>query len=349
MSNAEMLDMCVRFLIENHALVTDEHLEMLDSLWHYKYETGAAFVEMTRQLAAEQPLPPSPPPEPELWACDWCGREWAQVSVCHWCSRDAMGEKALIGEGKQEGCDCPMCSPETEEDYSCPNDDFCYASSIASDDFQEIVPEAHAQPELEYEHEDTEKEKIKKNMRLICNTSRIPKVVNSLIWDKDKWSETVAFWQGALDEVTEDVEAKGKSKYFGEFYTPEILRESAQNQLVEPVAAPLPKKPHNPIYTNYRWPSPIAKVFVQQIRGNNPWQYRYKGSETWPFEFKRSWIAAGNTELKLTHDNCMRYLAYKMGKLTPEQLMEKTPREVHAKLIGEYTGVPGYYTPRRWY
>lgn len=256
MSNAEMLDMCVRFLIENHALVTDEHLEMLDSLWHYKYETGAAFVEMSRQLAAEQPLPPSPPPEPELWACDWCGREWSSEDIaCKLCGRDSAGV-------------LPKTDEEIEEDYSCPNDDFCYASSIASDDYQEIVPEAHAQP---------------------------------------------------------------------------------QNQLVDPVTAPLPKKPHNPIYTNYRWPSPIAKVFVQQIRGNNPWQYRYKGSETWPFEFKRSWIAAGNTELKLTHDNCMRYLAYKMGKLTPEQLMEKTPREVHAKLIGEYTGVPGYYTPRRWY
>ena len=123
-----------------------------------------------------------------------------------------------------------------------------------------------------------------------------------------------------------------------------------QNQLVEPVAPSAPKKPHNPIYTNRLWPSPIAKVFVQQIRANNPWQqYRYKGLETWPSDFKKAWHSAGNTELKLTHDNCMRYLAYRMGRLTPGQLLEKTPREVHAKLIGEHNGVPGYYTKPFWY
>ena len=42
MSNAEMLDMCVRFIMENHELVTDEHLEMLDKLWNYKYWLAAA-------------------------------------------------------------------------------------------------------------------------------------------------------------------------------------------------------------------------------------------------------------------------------------------------------------------
>ena len=257
MSNVEMLDVCVRFLIENHALVTDEHLEMLDRLWHYKYETDAAFVEMSQQLAAEQPLPPSPPPEPELWACDWCGREWTSEDIaCKLCGRDSNG-----------------VLPEAEEDYSCPNDDFCYPNSIISDDYQEFLPEAQ-----------------------------------------------------------------------------QAQQPHPQNQLVEPVAPSAPKKPHNPIYTNRLWPSPIAKVFVQQIRANNPWQqYRYKALETWPSDFKKAWHSAGNTELKLTHDNCMRYLAYRMGRLTPGQLLEKTPREVHAKLIGEHSGVPGYYTKRFWY
>jgi hypothetical protein len=107
------------------------------------------------------------------------------------------------------------------------------------------------------------------------------------------------------------------------------------------------KKFHRPIYTNHYWPSPLAKVFVQKIRGNNAWdRTRWHRVSAWSLEFKSRWIQAGNTEYKLTHDNCMRYLAYRMGDLTPEQLMEKTPMEVHAKLIGEYSGVPGYYIKR---
>jgi len=359
MSNLEMLDMCVRFLIENHALVTDEHLEMLDSLWHYKYETDAAFVELSQQLAAEQPLPPSPPPEPELWACDWCGREWtSDVNACKLCGRDSNG-----------------VLPEAEEDYSCPNDDFCYASSIASDDYQEFLPEAQqqlqppqqAQPQLDHEntdryeyytkelkkgtskyfgqfytpeclrepqleHEDTDRyEYIKKEMKEIM--SRKPSV-KTLIWNK-YFGESEA----TLGEGVNKTDSQ-----------PLVQQPHPQNQLVEPVAPSAPKKPHNPIYTNRLWPSPIAKVFVQQIRANNPWQqYRYKGLETWPSDFKKAWHSAGNTELKLTHDNCMRYLAYRMGRLTPGQLLEKTPREVHAKLIGQHSGVPGYYTKPFWY
>lgn len=112
-----------------------------------------------------------------------------------------------------------------------------------------------------------------------------------------------------------------------------------------------PKRSHNPIYINYKWPSPIAKVFVQHIRGNNAWNYhcgKYRGA--WqPFEFRCRWKNAGNTEFKLTHDNCMRYLAYKMGSIPLSKLLEMEPRDVHAKLIGEFNGVRGFFTKRYGY
>ena len=102
------------------------------------------------------------------------------------------------------------------------------------------------------------------------------------------------------------------------------------------------KKPR-PAYNHPRWPSPVPKVFVQYIRGNNAWNYSYPGKTAWTSDFKAEWQLAGNTEFKLTHENCILYLAYRMA-LTPEQLMEKTPREVHARLIGEHHGIPGYYS-----
>ena len=112
-----------------------------------------------------------------------------------------------------------------------------------------------------------------------------------------------------------------------------------------------PKKPHNPIYTNYKWRSPIAKVFVQHIRGNNAWNHRYSRipGGAWTPLFKSLWTTAGNTEFKLTHDNCMRYLAYRMGRIPLSKLLEMQPRDVHAKLIGEYHGVPGFFTKRYGY
>ena len=199
-----MLNMCVQFLVENHTLVMDEHLEMLDRLWHHKYEAAATTPQLeaaiTPQLAAERPLPLSPPPEPE--------------------------------------------------------------------------------PEPELQH--------------------IPQIFP-----------------------------------------------------VQEAVASEPKKPRKPIYTNRLWPSPVAKVFVQHIRGRNAWNsyrhWRGYGGVWTDSDFNSFWLSAGNTEHKLTHDNCMRYLASRMGGLTPEQLMEKTPQEVHSKLIGDYFGVPGYYTKRYWY
>ena len=292
MSNTEMVDMCVKFLLENHRLITDMQLDMLDKLWHYKYE-AAAVAAVAAAAAAEQPLPPSPPPEPEpeqdLWACDWCGREWStELSACRLCGRDPAGVLA-------------------EEDYSC------------ADDYTPILCQCDG---------------------YTCNTCY-------------KVAEAEQGCPSCGYEIYSDQTACLACGYKPEA---QVLAQP-QNQLVVPLTAPAaalvpvpaPKKPKNPIYTSYQWSSPIAKVFVQQIRGNNPWQYRYKGSQTWPIDFTRVWKDAGNTELKLTHDNCMRYLAYRMGRITPEQLMEKTPREVHAKLIGEHHGVPGYYTKRYWY
>jgi hypothetical protein len=263
MSNSEMADMCVKFLLENHQLITDEQLEMLDCLWNYKYEAAAA--------AAEQPLPPSPPPEPEdsytplLCRCDG--------DLCDACYKSCEDE-VLLEALAQQGL-CPSCSYQNPIGHQ--------ASCLMCGYMAEA--QAQAQPQVQAQ------------------------VQNQLV----------------QPQLAEQPDTDGEDE------------------------VQVPKKPRNPIYTSYQWPSPIAKVFVQQIRGNNPWQYRYKGSKAWPSDFKGGWLSSGNTEFKLTHDNCMRYLAHRMGRLTIGQLMEKTPREVHAKLIGEYHGVPGYYTKRLWF
>jgi len=91
------------------------------------------------------------------------------------------------------------------------------------------------------------------------------------------------------------------------------------------------KKPR-PDYNHPRWPSPIPKVFVQYIRGNNAWNHRYPGMRAWTSDFKAEWQIAGNTEFRLNHENCIRYLAYRMGRITPEKLMEMTPTQVKDKI-----------------
>jgi hypothetical protein len=100
-------------------------------------------------------------------------------------------------------------------------------------------------------------------------------------------------------------------------------------------APPLTKRSHNPNYTNSQWQSPIPKLFVQHMRG-----------PTWTSAMRSQWYLSGNTELKLTHDRCIRYLAYRMGRITPSKLLDIDPRVVHAKLIGEYSGVTGFYGRR---
>ena len=111
-----------------------------------------------------------------------------------------------------------------------------------------------------------------------------------------------------------------------------------------------PKRPHNPIYINYKWRSPIAKVFVQHIRGHNRWNpgrnIWWRSDGAWAPDFKVAWRSAGNTEFKLTHDNCMRYLAYRMGRIPLSKLLEMDPFDVHTKLIGVNHGVRGFFIKR---
>jgi hypothetical protein len=111
------------------------------------------------------------------------------------------------------------------------------------------------------------------------------------------------------------------------------LQAEPQAQLqaqAEPQAEAEPKKPR-PAYNHPRWPSPIPKVFVQYIRGNNAWNYSYPGKKAWTSDFKAEWQIAGNTEFKLNHENCIRYLAYRMG-VTPEKFLEMTPTQVKEKI-----------------
>lgn len=120
----------------------------------------------------------------------------------------------------------------------------------------------------------------------------------------------------------------------------------------EPEQAPrVPVKPRNPHYNHYNWPSPLAKAFVQQIRGRNAWNHnywRFSREGAWSNDFKASWLMAGNTEFKLTHENCLRYLAYRCNCSVDEFLLKK-PADVNSKLFSPYSGVKGYYVNRYYY
>ena len=111
-----------------------------------------------------------------------------------------------------------------------------------------------------------------------------------------------------------------------------------------------PKAPtkYRPPYNDYRWPSPLPKVFVQHIRGRNAWdncKYWRRYGGVWSADFKVSWLLAGNTEFKLTHENCLRYLAYRCNCSVAE-FMNKKPAEVNAKFFSAYSGVKGHYFNR---
>jgi len=53
MSAREMLDMCVHYIAQRHHMLTQEHVDMLDEVWGLYEEYP--------------PLPPSPPPEAEVF------------------------------------------------------------------------------------------------------------------------------------------------------------------------------------------------------------------------------------------------------------------------------------------
>ena len=114
------------------------------------------------------------------------------------------------------------------------------------------------------------------------------------------------------------------------------------------VAPKVPAK-YRPPYNDYRWPSPLPKVFVQHIRGRNAWNDKYwrqwPGASAWPEVFKATWLLAGNTEFRLTHDNCLRYLAYRCNCSVAE-FMNKKPADVNAKFFSVYHGIPGHYVRR---
>jgi hypothetical protein len=124
--------------------------------------------------------------------------------------------------------------------------------------------------------------------------------------------------------------------------------------VAEPVpeqAPRVPVKPRNPHYNHYNWPSPLPRAFVQQIRGRNAWNHnywRFSREGAWPNDFKASWLIAGNTEFKLTHENCLRYLAYRCNCSVDEFLLKK-PADVNSKLFSPYSGVKGYYVNRYYY
>ena len=100
--------------------------------------------------------------------------------------------------------------------------------------------------------------------------------------------------------------------------------------------------PRSLYYNHAIWPSPLAKVFVQHLRGRNAWDYKFDFKGAWTEEFKGTWTSAGNTEFKLTHDNCLRYLAWRLN-CSVEQFLEKSPRQVNKRLFGESWGVKGHY------
>jgi len=122
--------------------------------------------------------------------------------------------------------------------------------------------------------------------------------------------------------------------------------------VAEPEQAPrVPVKPRNPHYNHYNWPSPLAKAFVQQIRGRNAWNHnywRFSSEGAWSNDFKASWLMAGNTEFKLTHENCLHYLAYRCNCSVDEFLLKK-PADVNSKLFSPYSGVKGHYVNRYYY
>jgi len=98
------------------------------------------------------------------------------------------------------------------------------------------------------------------------------------------------------------------------------------------------------LYNHNNWPSPRAKVFVQKLRE----RHTYRRGPVWSEGFKAVWQSAGNTEYKLTHANCLRYLAYRCNN-SLEQFLERTPEDVNKLLFGENFGIPGFFTKRYGY
>ena len=111
--------------------------------------------------------------------------------------------------------------------------------------------------------------------------------------------------------------------------------------LAEPVASPEPvpkSKLSRRFYNHPTWPSPLPRVFVQTLRGRNKWQRfdrsRWRGA--WIPGFLENWQEAGNTEPKLTHENCLRYLAY-VYDCPIDEFLEKKPKDMANFFFGQIT------------
>jgi len=117
--------------------------------------------------------------------------------------------------------------------------------------------------------------------------------------------------------------------------------ETAASPVVSPklVASPKPvasleNKPN--LYNHPTWPSPLPKVFVQKFRGRNRWQSfdRSSWSGAWVPSFLENWHESGNTERKLTHENCLRYLAY-VYDCSVEEFLKKSPKDMANFFFGQ--------------
>jgi hypothetical protein len=87
------------------------------------------------------------------------------------------------------------------------------------------------------------------------------------------------------------------------------------------VAPPVARQPRSLYYNHSIWASPRAKIIVQIYR------------TYYPFQFKNEWMQVHGDNMSLTHDNCLMFLAKKMGtSLT--YFFQLPPREVCLNLFG---------------
>lgn len=177
-------------------------------------------------------------------------------------------------------------------------------------------------------------------------------------WNKE-FEEVVGSWNGPLRKTYKTIQPDmwkvyiTGNRYLALHYKEDVsaLKAYQAEYKDEVQEAPLELKeaaPRSHYYNHCKWPSPLAKVFVQYIRGRNAWDYKFDFKGAWTDTFKSTWTSAGNKEFKLTHDNCLRYLAYRLGRCSVEQFLEKSPRDVNKYLFGECWGVKGYYDTYRW-
>ena len=96
-----------------------------------------------------------------------------------------------------------------------------------------------------------------------------------------------------------------------------------------PVTVTVTRQPRSLYYNHSIWASPRAKILVQIYR------------TYYPFQFKNEWMQVHGDNMSLTHDNCLMFLAKKMGtSLT--YFFQLAPREVCLNLFG--TSGPFHYS-----